>query len=81
MSNHIAKNIMTKGFINSNPLTDGILSKMVDEYTIYRRKTGSGGYDTIYGFGYKKFREDLKRLKPGEIDAINVKVNYALTYN
>ena len=77
MTNHLAKNLITKGFINSHPLTDGMLTELIGAYVITRRKTGSGGYAApVHGTGYQGLKEDIKKLNPDEIGAITVYVDW-----
>jgi len=71
LTNHIAPNLITKGFLYSFPLTDGFLLDFEYEIIIptgetFIRKTGSGGY--------KGFIEEVNKHK--EIGAIKVYVDW-----
>jgi len=65
-TNHVAKNIITKGFINSFPLYDGILTNLEYEIITPTRKHG--------GIGWTDLKKDIHKYE--DITAIKVYVNW-----
>jgi hypothetical protein len=68
-TNHVATNLITKGFINSFPLTNGILENLEYEIiTISGKKHG--------GISYAKLNDDISYYGVDDISAIKVWVNW-----
>jgi len=67
-SNHVAGNIITKGFVNSFPLTNGILTNLKYEIITTTKKHG--------GIGYGKLLDDVRTIGVDDITAIKVYVNW-----
>jgi len=67
-TNHVATNIITKGFVNSFPLTNGLLTNLEYEIITHTKKHG--------GIGYTRLHADIKKAGIDDITAIKVYVNW-----